>query len=359
MEHIPLIILGAGIQGLILAKTLLKRRPGLEFAILEAETFIGEHTSSRNSGVLHSGIYYQTNSLKHLLCIEGNEMWDSLACELKVEIQRCGKMIVACDLSQESRLTEIFEQGLKNSVPRLRWATKKELAKINKDVPAQRAIFSPNTGILDVSSTIQSLSTLLYKANVPLVTGRRVTQIARNDERLIITTADGKMSCDFLINCAGLGAVKMRKMLGLLDLEDHWVKGTYLKTNKRLFASSLLYPIPPKNLNGLGIHSTFDVSGVVRFGPNTEEVTAIDYSLNENSLVEMGHSVSSFFKNINVTDLHPDYCGIRPKILHQKVLYQDFWIKEHLHYIELCGIESPGLTASPAIAKYIVDRYLS
>lgn len=343
-------IIGGGIIGLCVARDLAKQYPAAHIALLEKNSFLGDETTGRNSGVLHAGIYYPHQSLKHQLCLEGHKLWK----ESLFIINPCGKFIFASTRDEIDSLNDLMARGVKNQVPGLKQASREQLGELQKDVQAIAALYSPGTSILDVPHAIKLIETECANLGVMVLKKHEVKELEKNalggfDFRL----GNDHIHTKVLFNCAGLHAVKLRQELKLNDIEAYWVKGHYLTTHQKLSSKSLIYPLPQKNNLGLGIHSTYDISGKLKFGPDTQETLKLDYSFADDSWHRMRQAVAKMFKSIDPTQLVPDYVGIRPKIKHKGEIYSDFWIKKPLpDYIEFLGIESPGLTAAPAIAKY-------
>jgi len=364
MLEVENIIAGGGICGLLLARKLHQVYPNSEICVLEKELYVGEHSSGRNSGVLHAGIYYPTNSKKHLLCIRGNQLWRELSKELNFEIQNCGKYIIATSEDEKFQLKSIFQQALKNKVPGIRQIENSEIQELAEHVKIVDGLFSGTTAVIDLSGSIKAIENDLFKKNIPVMVGHKIIDIKRHEEKFLISVASPegiiKILCKKIFNLAGLEAIKLRKLLGLNNLELKMVKGNYLKSTQKLFHKNLIYPIPKEDLKGLGIHTSFDISGVIRFGPNVEDIHHLNYKIAENLRAQMFPEISKIFKNIDKDSLFPDYCGIRSKILLDNKLYPDFWIKNgadlgQFNYFEACGIESPGYTSAPAIAEAIVN----
>ena len=362
MEPLDFIIIGGGINGLLIAYELNKAFPDKDLVLFEKEPFVGEHSSSRNSGVLHAGIYYPKESLKRKFCIEGNKLWRELENVFSLEINSCGKHIVACNPDQEEQIEFYFKKAKENGVKEISWVDSKELEKLQNYANISKAFFSKTTGLLNISSALKNIETFLYNKDVPLMLNNEVKSIEilknpKKGERFKVVTEHEEVTTKFLINAAGPFAVNLRKQLGLLDLENYWVKGNYLKLSGDYYTDSLIYPVPLKNLKGLGVHTSFDFDGMVRFGPNTEEVNEISYGVSENVKKEMLPAIKSLFKGIDEEKLSLDYSGIRAKIKHNGLEYFDFWIKNNQleggGYIELCGMDSPGLTSAPAVARYV------
>jgi L-2-hydroxyglutarate oxidase LhgO len=362
MVDIDAVIIGAGINGMLTALEFARQLPHLEVALFEKEAFVGEHSTSRNSGVLHSGIYYPFNSFKKKLCLEGNKIWYKLGVEKKIKINQCGKYIISCTNEEKKILTQLYDRAQNNGVEGISWVNTQELGKLNNIVHVKDAFFSRNTGSIDIAETIKILEKDIYNKNIPLMKKNEVLDIKFRSDHFIVRTNKESLKTRIIINTGGLSAVKLRRMLGLFDLEDYWVKGNYLKYSKKLNCSSLIYPVPLKKLKGLGVHTSFDSDGSIRFGPNAKMVSDLFYGLNEEKLKEnMYLSISKIFKGIQKEFLNFDYSGIRSKIKLKGTLYEDFWLKGPKElgipgYFEMCGIESPGLTASPALAKYMIEK---
>lgn len=361
MEKIDVAIVGAGIIGLQIARELLTRNPSLVVCIFDKEKYIGEHTSGRNSGVIHSGLYYSQGSLKHELCISGNKQWKTLAASLDIPINYCGKFIIARNASEEEKLKELIKLAQVNEVEIEIITEGNELDFLKNDFNCSSAIFISSTGIIDQSTSLIKLRDEVTRLGGIILLSHELEKLNVVEDGVQLDFFnDLKLITKKVINCAGLGAVLIRKKLNLNDVDDYWVKGNYLKSSKVNNYKSLVYPVPLPDLKGLGIHLTFDFNNLIKFGPNTEDITTIDYSISEDTIKSMSENISDFMKEFDCKTVSPDYAGIRPKILLDKKLYSDFWIKEPIkNYIELLGIESPGFTASPAIANYVCQKFFN
>lgn len=355
-------IIGGGITGIMTAYELKRKFPDWEIALLEAAPFLGDHSTGRNSGVLHAGLYYPTNSLKHLMCIEGLDLWKKDLCpQHGIEFNECGKILFAKNANESSGLEDIWEKAQKNQVKGLSRISENELQKINSHVTATSAFFSRGTGILDVTGALKTLSDTFHSLGGMIATGCKVLNIQKNGHFLISTT-QFEISSEILINAAGFFGPELRKMLSLDGLKSSLVKGNYISTSQKLDYKNLYYPVPPKDLKGLGVHSTLDMEGKIKFGPNTEDVNQIDNSDTQIALKAMKPEILNTFKNIDESKLYWDYAGIRSKLIITDTgkIETDFWIKSPLPgYVECLGIESPGLTSSPAIARKIIKDFLS
>ena len=356
---LPYLIVGAGIVGLQVAYRLFKEgvHPD-EIALFEQNIYPGEHSSSRNSGVLHAGLYYHAQSLKQKFCLRGNQMWDGIARELGISLNRCGKWVVACKESEIEELEKLFSFAKEKGVLGLSY---KKANEIEDYVHVKKAFFSASTGVLNVSEAIQKHCDFLHKVNIPLLLDQKVELLERSTTGFAFKVGKDEMEAGRIINCGGLFGVNLRKQLGLQDIEDVWVKGRYLKLHKPYYHRSLIYPLPPADLKGLGVHTSFDGDGQVRFGPDVLQghLEAIDYEVEENSLDQIFPAVNKIFRGVKKEDLGFDYSGIRTKIKKEGELYYDFLVQSPLpHYYECLGIESPGLTSAPSIAEYLVGLLL-
>lgn len=352
-------IVGAGIIGLSIAYEIKNQFPDCEIAVFDKEPYLGEHSSGRNSGVIHAGLYYPNKSLKHLLCLEGNQLWKELAADLDIGISHCGKLIFSNSADENSKLNELFEKAVKNNVP-IQWASNKELKNLQTNVNAFNAISSTSTGILNVSEALTKLKHNLESRGVNVFLANKIESLETTGDEFMIKFPDYNLKTSKLINAGGLGAVDLREKLGLTEIENYFVRGHYISTSQKLKYETLYYPIPPADLKGLGVHSTIDLDGKIKFGPNTEEITDVSYTPPKDALEEMEKLIGFYFKNIDKEKLHWDYAGCRSKIRFKKdkTLFTDFWIKSPVkNYIECLGIESPGLTSAPAIAKNVVETY--
>lgn len=337
MLKLDCVIIGGGIVGLCTAKQVALKYPQWEIALIEESSYLCDQGSGRNSGVLHSGLYYKTNSLKHVLCMEGHRLWRQ---EEKF-IRICGKMIVGQDLD------DLYSQGLKNAV-NLRKASPSELHRVSEYTPAQEAIYSPETGVIDFG-VFKWLEYQLSQLNVNVIKGQKV-KILSADYTLQI--GNDEIHSEAVINVAGLKAVEVRRQLGLNDFSNTFVKGRWLASTEPFLAPWLIYPKPLKGLKGLGVHSCINFDGSVRFGPDTQDIEGENYDYQFGDPSELIDATLSLFPRLNPMRLHPDTVGIRTKLKETN----DFVIQSPLSgYVEAIGIESPGLTAAPAIAQKLVS----
>jgi len=389
MDKIKITIIGAGVVGLAIAAELSQKYE--DIVVLEKHEKFGQETSSRHSEVIHSGIYYPPNSLKARLCVEGASLLYEYCEKHSIPHSRLGKLIVASDESEITDLQELYETGIQNGVKGLTLIGKDEINKMEPNVNAVAAIYSPNTGIIDSHSLMSHLHGVANSSGVMFSFNTEVDSIEKQKNGYVIGTRGRKRgslgdmtrfssiksgSCtrndiknngykfisSLIINSAGLSADRIAAMAGIdIDKAGYRLshcKGSYFSYAKKPPIKMLVYPVPHKDLSGLGIHATLDLGGRLRFGPDTEYVDAIDYKVDAGKRDIFYESSKNYIEGLDKESLNPDMAGIRPKIKGDGI--KDFVIKHEIDrgmegFINLTGIESPGLTASLSIAKYVKD----
>lgn len=362
MQSVETVVVGAGVVGLAIAQEL--ARTGREVLILEAAERFGSGISSRNSEVIHAGLYYEPGSLKARLCVEGRQRlyeW----CEARgVAHRRCGKLIVATSADQAPALERIAGRALAAGVDDLAWLTAAQARALEPAVACELALHSPSTGIVDSHGLMMSLLAAAEDRGAVLACRTRVLDARSSADgfRLSIE-ADGEalaLDCRELVNSAGLGAVALaRGVEGLAKdgLPNAWLaKGSYFTLPGRCPFSRLVYPVP--NEAGLGVHLTLDLAGQGRFGPDVEWVQTEDYEVEADRGVRFEEEVRRYWPGLPAGALQPAYAGIRPKIAGPAEASRDFLIsgpEDHglAGLVNLFGIESPGLTSSLAIASLV------
>jgi L-2-hydroxyglutarate oxidase LhgO len=360
-------IIGAGVIGLAIAEQVSKSHSNV--FVVEKHTSFGQETSSRNSEVIHAGIYYTGNSLKAKLCIEGRRLLYDFCKDHDVPFRNCGKLIVATSEEEISIIEGIRQKALKNGVDDLLVFDKKQIAELEPNIFALKAIFSPSTGIIDSHSLMKQFETNTINNGGQIVYGSEVTDVKRITNGYEITLLDSDrqkyiFTSSIVINSAGLTADKISEMVGIDDdkLKILFCKGEYFRIlpPKNRLVNRLVYPVPHPNMEGIGVHVTIDMSGGVKLGPDVKylETNIQDYKLTSSKQEAFFNSAKKFLPFLEFDDIAPEMAGIRPKIQRPGEPERDFYIMEESKrgypgFINLIGMESPGLTSSIAIAKYV------
>jgi len=360
------IIIGGGVVGLAIARQM--ALSGHETILLERHLQTGQEISSRNSEVIHAGIYYPKDSLKAKLCVKGNELLYQYCDSHNVTYQRPGKLIVATDPDQIEPLNDIYQKGQANGVDDLTFLEQDEIAEIEPALKAIKAISSPSTGIISCHELMLAYQADLENAGGIVSLGSPVESIqciSGGFELSIGGEEPSKISCRHLINSAGLGAQHISHSFQDVPSESipnlYLSKGCYFSLTGKTPFKHLIYPLPSNE--GLGVHLTLDLQGCARFGPDTQWVDNIDYIVDPSRSGAFYNAVKQYYPDLTPERLEPAYSGIRPKVSGPGELAADFLIQgQSIHginnYVALYGIESPGLTASMAIAEY-VDKMIS
>ena len=366
---INITIIGAGVVGLAIAAKLSEKYK--DIFIIEKNISFGQETSSRNSEVVHSGIYYPKGTLKAKFCVEGRKMLYSLCEKENIPYNKCGKIIVATNDEEIKELYRLQEKAKVNNVDNISILSKEQLNELEPNVAGIKALFSPSTGIIDTHSLMKHFITKSVLNGVEFSYLSNVNSISKLKEHkgyeIKVNDPDGEnfsFTSGIVINSAGLEADIIAKMVGINDpdYKIYFCKGEYFSVNppKNRMVSRLIYPVPLKNLTGLGVHATVDLGGGLKLGPNTIYLNRneYDYKVDESHLIDFYNSAKKYLPFLEKHDLSPDQAGIRPKLQGPGQEYRDFIINEESdkgfpNLINLIGIESPGLTASMAIAKYV------
>ena len=356
------IVIGGGVIGLSIAREL--SLSGKETIVLEKNERAGDVTSSRNSGVIHAGIYYPENFLKTKLCVEGNKLIYKYAKEKKINHKKYGKFIISANKRDLLNLESILIQGKKNNVEISRVDNEKVLEN-NPGLTFCQALYSPNSGVIDVPEYVTALEGDIqhFGGLISLRTSFLSAKKIKN-KFVVSCLAEEEFSIEskYLINCSGLSNENTLKNINDFPRDkiykNYYAKGHYFKYSGKSPFANLIYPVSGQH--SLGIHVGFDLAGGVRFGPDVEFVNEIDYSFNESLKDKFIDSISQYWPDVDSEKLHPDYTGIRPKITRPNELMRDFSIQTEYDHginnlINLQGIESPGLTSSLAIGKFVMN----
>ena len=362
MRDVETVVVGAGVVGLAIAQEL--ARAGREVLVLEAADRFGSGISSRNSEVIHAGLYYEPGSLKARLCVEGRDLLYAWCAARGVAHRRCGKLIVATEAEQTPALERIARRAAAAGVADLTWLTGAQARALEPELRCELALHSPATGIVDSHGLMLSLLGAAEDHGAALACRSRVLGAVPDGAgfRLAVEADGARMSleCRELINSAGLGAVSMARGIENLPaahLPSAWLaKGNYFTLQGRCPFARLVYPVP--NEAGLGVHLTLDLAGQGRFGPDVEWVAEEDYEVDARRGTAFEEEIRRYWPGLPAGGLQPAYAGIRPKIAGPDEGSRDFCLSgpgEHglPGLVNLFGIESPGLTSSLAIARQV------
>lgn len=362
--EVDMAIIGAGVVGLAIASEVAQQEKGI--FVLEKNHTFGLETSSRNSEVVHSGIYYPEDSLKAKLCVEGKKLLYELCERHGIGYKKLGKIVVAVNEDEVRQLERIYEQGKRNGVEDLTFLSRKELKKLEPNIEGTAGLFSPSTGIIDSYSLMRFFYGQARERGAEFVFNTEVIGIEKAGTRYKVQIRDSEgifyFFASILINSSGLNSDKIAQLAGI-DIADmgyklYYCKGEYFSLNSKgkYLIGRLIYPVPEQT--GLGIHMNLTLDGRMRLGPNASYVEEIDYGVDETQKRAFYESVKRFFPSLELDALEPEFAGIRPKLQAPGEAFRDFVIarEEKIGFqglINLIGIESPGLTACPAIARYV------
>lgn len=361
-----LVIIGAGVIGLACSASASSNIDST--LVIERHDSFGFEISSRNSEVIHAGIYYPENSLKALMCVKGNRSLYSWCVSHRVPYKRTGKIIVSTSNEEEDLLQKIYDQGCLNGVENLSLISQKALQKLEPNVKGTMAIYSPDTGIIDSHKLMNSFLRVAADNGCDFAWNHTVTGIEKLSAgyKLFIkdpTRTEISVTTRRVINSAGLDSDTIAGSVGF-DLESsdyvlHYNRGSYFRiaSNKKNIVNRLIYPVPPKDSNRLGIHLTINLGGELRLGPDSEylEKREQNYKVNGSLKDKFFKAVNRYIIGLEISDLQEDMSGIRPSLKYEGREFRDFVIKEESdngfeNWVNLIGIESPGLTCCLEIA---------
>ena len=353
-------VIGAGVVGLAIAYQLSQHGSVI---VLERHPITGSETSSRNSEVIHAGLYYPAGSLKESLCLRGKQLLYAFCEQYQVPHQRIGKLIVARH-SDDAKLRQLEHKARHLNIP-LERLNQTQLQQKEPEVRGQAALFSPTTGIIDSHAYMQTLTHQAQRHGALIMCQSEFLRAEQQqqDWSVDIQSADGPFSftTQKLINSAGLSAQQVGKHLPVSDQlapELYPCRGHYFSYSGSNPFNHLIYPLPEANLAGLGIHATIDLGNQLRFGPDTEYLgdAPLNYDVDEQRLKDkFCNAIRQYYPQMDSEKLHADYAGIRPKLHSQHQSTADFVFRHNRHVMHLFGIESPGLTASLAIAEKVTQ----
>jgi L-2-hydroxyglutarate oxidase LhgO len=365
MEQSHITIIGAGVVGLAIASRLAKKHK--DIILLEQHDGFGRETSSRNSEVIHAGFYYPSDSLKAKLCVAGNRMLYELCEKNGIPHKKIGKIVIANTAEEIKKVHALFAQGKKNGVPGLEMLTGEQVFAREPNVKAELGLWSPATGIVDTHLLMKFYETGAQAQSVTIGYNCRVQGVRREEEgySVAVLDADGEdmeIRSQIVINSAGLCSGAIAAMAGIDTVKEgytiHPCKGEYFSVSNRHRGrlAHLVYPAP--TAISLGIHAVLRLDGSLKLGPNAFYVDKLDYDVDPSHRQDFFCTAKAYLPFLEFDDLSPDQSGIRPKTQAQGVEFRDFVICDEIGkglpgFIDLVGIESPGLTAAPAIAEYV------
>ena len=359
LESVESVVIGAGVVGLAVARALASA--GREVVILEAEDAIGTHTSSRNSEVIHAGIYYPKGSLKATSCVEGKRLLYEYCVAHGVPHRRSGKLIVASDEKQLPQLQEIQGKAHANGVTDVVWMTREQALALEPELHCVAALYSPSTGIIDSHALMLAYLGDAEAHGAMLALKSPLEKAEVVSDGIVLRAGNEEIKTRLLVNSAGLKAPSVAKSIEGYPRElapgEFYAKGNYYSLARRAPFSRLIYPVPEPG--GLGVHVTLDLAGQARFGPDVEWVERIGYDVDPRRAERFYAAIRRYWPALPDGALLPGYSGIRPKTAGPREPAADFLIqgpREHgvRGLVHLFGIESPGLTASLALADAVL-----
>ncbi|MEM7436275.1 MAG: NAD(P)/FAD-dependent oxidoreductase [Myxococcota bacterium] len=362
-EEVDAIVIGAGVVGLACALELTKEFGSV--VLVEREGGPGREISSRNSGVIHAGIYYPGDSLKTQLCIEGRERLYAWCDTHDVPHENTGKLIVATSAEDETRLRALAKHAHAVGAGKLEALSGAEAKAREPELRCESALYSPRSGVVDVHEFLASLLKAFREAGGAVAFRTEVQAITRHGRSWVVQTTDAlggatEIETSRLVNAAGFGSIEVAKASGLAGDECPWqlypCKGSYfsLQAGAPPTRHSLIYPLP--QAAGLGVHITADLSGARRAGPDAEYIDEVEYDVDASRRMRFTEAVARYLPAIEPEHLAPDYAGVRPKLVGPPGGFADFVVttpKTQPGLVHLIGIESPGLTAALAIGAHV------
>jgi len=370
MDYVDILVIGAGVVGLAIAERL--ARPDRNIVVVERNESFGRETSSRNSEVIHCGMYYAENLLKTRLCVRGNPLLYERCAREKIPFRKTGKIVAATDAAEEDVLERLLSQGRKNGVPGLRLIDARGLQELEPHVRGVRGLLSPESGIVDSHLLMASLQQAAASRGVTFGYRCDVRQVTKTAAGFVaeMRDADGAslaLGAECVVNAAGLDADRIAQTAGI-DIDAagyriHPAKGEYFRVSSRHRGKlgRLVYPVPsPVHL---GAHAVLGLDGGLKIGPNSISAARGDYSVDPSHEEDFLAKATRFLPFLEAGDLTPDMAGIRPKLYRLGEPFRDFVIREESSrglagLVNCVGMESPGLTSCLAIAEE-VERLLA
>ena len=395
MKEYDIIIIGGGIIGCAIAKSIISKTKK-KVAVLEKENHVGEHASSRNSGVIHSGFYYKPNSLKARFCVEGNKKLLEYCLLNNVPYKKTGTLVVAKNEHDSETLYKLLDRGKINNVPGIKIVNNDELRKIEPYVKGKKGLYSPTGSIVNSKILVKTMAAETKNNGVDFLFGEQVLKISQKNDQILVNTKNYKIKSKYLINCAGIYADRIANLTGLkLNYRIIPFRGKYyqLIKEKSFLLKSMVYPIPDPNLPFLGIHITRTIDNNIIVGPNAvlafgrEAYSNKQFSISDikdiisydgfwkmmllNSVKMKNEFIQSFSKgkfveqaqnlipNLKSADFQEGYSGIRAQLVDRDgKLVDDLIIKNQNNITHILNAVSPGMTCSLPFADYVVNNYV-
>ena len=365
-DRVDIVVIGAGVIGLAIARVLALH--GREVVVLEAQGAIGTGISARNSEVIHAGLYYPPGSAMARLCVRGRDLLYDYCATHHIAHRRCGKLIVATRADDESRLTDIATRARQNGVTDVVMLNQSEARALEPELVCSAALLSPSTGIFDSHAYMLAMRGEAEAHGAAFAFHAPAERITRDSDGFTIHVGgeqSATLACTHLVNAAGLNAPLIAQIIDAMPREAipprYFARGNYFALTCRAPFSHLIYPVPQAGVNagGLGVHLTLDLGGAARFGPDIEWIEDENYDVDPARATLFYPAIRTYWPGLPDGALAPAYAGVRPKIVPPSIAMQDFVIQgEATHgvrgLINLFGIESPGLTASLALADEAV-----
>jgi L-2-hydroxyglutarate oxidase LhgO len=358
---IDVVVIGAGVVGLAVAQACVQH--GRSVWVLEQSERAGEGVSSRNSGVIHAGLYYAPGSLKARLCVRGRDLLYAFCARRGVPHQRCGKYVVANEVAELPELEALARRSAENGV-NVRWVDRDEARREEPELECAAALDSPDSGIVEVPELVMSLIGGVEQGDSRVLCEVRVDAIKCESDGFVIETARGEsLRCRQIVNAAGLDATALAQRVDGYDASlvprMHLAAGHYYSLRGHAPFRKLIYPLPEPS--GLGVHLGFDLAGRARFGPDVRWIDTVDYRFDDAQREAFYAGVRRWWPRLADDALAPDFVGVRPKLSGPGEAAADFMIQDaNTHgvagLVHLFGIDSPGLTSSLAIGEEVAER---
>ncbi len=359
MDFIENIVVGTGVLGLAAAREL--QYINKEVLLIERSKHIFNETSSRNSEVIHSGLYYEQNTYKNLFCLEGKNRLYKYLKDRNIPYRRCGKLIISDGTKHQNNILDSLVKKAEEKELDYKNLSKKTLKNKYSFLRSGENIFIEDSGIFDSHSYGLSLLADFENSGGLINFGNEIDKFTKSKSKIILhfRNSEYKISCINLVICAGLGSINiLQKSDFSMQLPDQVLnKGDYFSYSGKVKVNELIYPIPTEH--SLGLHLTPGLDGRIKFGPDNEFVDTLDYKVSPEKKGDFLSQIRTYIPKIKLSEIHPDYSGIRPKIMIEGKIFKDFFpVFEKdgdVTVSSILGYESPGLTSSMAAGKYLME----